>query len=457
MLTMIAYHISLLVQVSKVAKDQSDHSLSSDLLERALFTFARAANSVFATKMSRGKLRLDFSRPENRELWLSGYQYIKSLIMKGTYRTALEWARLLLAFDHIQDPYCMRLMIHHLALRASEFKWLLDLYESDFPNTWRPSGLQASHADSHTSPSLAFAALQLRDGAKARELLSHSMTTVPWLFTRLFAEINLDAPPSIWGIQPRTDAETLFTEIYVLQCKDLWNTPEATALLMEIAHTIPPIELDSIPKLANEEMTLDVVRFVYLENNPAVMRLVPSSLLHRENNSDSDPLPPYNNTFSYEAQRRFIERGNSVGQPGLGGDFQNPFAAIARLIPGFRPIPRNENDAVAGDDGDEDGAIEADAIRRGLEEVVRNHGEDRGPPLGEDIDQQRMPRSVAQTLLDMLGWGNRDGLESGDGSGTDSEYEDPGDFGEGSGRDENGEEENEADAPRHIAGAFPQN
>jgi hypothetical protein len=330
--------------------------------------------------------------------------------MKGTYRTALEWAKMLLAFDYVHDPYCMRLMIHHLALRSSEFQWLLDLYESDFPNTWRPLGLSNSKADVHIQPSLAFAALQLRDGARARKLLTKSMGEVPWLFTRLFKELNLDAPPSIWGVQPRTDAETLFSEIYVRQTQDLWNTPEATSLLMEIGHTIKEIKLDDIPKLSNDEMTLDVVRFIYLDNNPALMRLVPSQLLHRENNSDADPLPPYHNDFSYAAQRIWVERGGN-GQPGLGGDFMNPLAAIARMIPGFRAGPQVQ--AGQGQvDPNED--VNAEELRRGLEEVVRGSG----PSPARERDEQRMPRSVAQTLLDMLGWGNNDEDDS------DEEYED---------------------------------
>lgn len=391
-LTRTAYHISLLIQVSKIAKDQSDHSLSADLLERALFSFARASNSGFATKLAQGKLRLDFTRPENRELWLAAYQYVKTLVMKSTFRTALEWAKLMLSIDPEGDPYCMRLMIHNLALRSAQFKWLLDVSESKIPSIWSPSELQTSRAGIHTTPSLAYAAMQMRDGAKARKLLTASMKQVPWLFTRLFKEINLDAPPSIWGVEPRTDAETLFTEIYVHQTKDLWNTPEATSLLMEIAHTIKQINVKGIEKLENKEMTLDVVRFVYLDNTPALMSLVPSRLLHRENNSDSDPLPPERNTFSYDAQRLWINRGLLQGHSHGGiGDY-NPLAAIARMIPGFGVnMPRGSDDQ---DDGDEPD-IDPNELRRELEDAVQGN--------------EAMPRGVAQTLLNMLGWGNGGG------------------------------------------------
>ena len=284
----------------------------------------------------------------------------------------------------------MRLFIHHLAIRASEYQWLLDVSESKIPKIWSPAELQESKAGSHTTPSLAFAALQLREGGKARKLLTESMQQVPWLFTRLFKELNLDAPPSIWGVQPRTDAETLFTEIYVLQTKDLWNTPEATALLMEIGHTIKEIKVDKIPKLENKEMTLDVVRFIYLDNTPALMSMVPSRLLHRENNSDSDPLPPDSNTFSYDSQRAWINRGLERNENAFGAeDYLDPLAAIARLIPGFRQRGSDDQD-------DEDDVIN---LRRELEDVVR------GERSGREEPREGLPTGFAQSLLNFLGFG----------------------------------------------------
>ncbi|KAI9735763.1 MAG: hypothetical protein M1818_006372 [Claussenomyces sp. TS43310] len=322
------YHISLLLQVSKIAKDQTDHALSSDLVERALFTFARASLSSFTTKVSQGKARLDFARPENRELWLAGYQYIKSLIMKGTYRTALEWAKLLLSLDPEQDPYCMLLMIHHLAIRAHEFRYLLDLGPVSILEIRDTSG-------GYTKPSLALAAMHLKQGAECRRFLGDSIRDVPWLFCKLFQELGLDSPPpSIWGTEPRTDAEVLFTELYVRQTKDLWNTPEATALLMEVAHATKKLPDDEPNKADNNKITLNVARFVYLDNTPALMAMVPSHLMHRVPNSDSDPLPPYENIFSWDSQRQAFAPRNF--QPSdMFGDHVDPFQALRRLIPGW--------------------------------------------------------------------------------------------------------------------------
>ncbi|KAI6712699.1 hypothetical protein JHW43_004830 [Diplocarpon mali] len=405
LLTRNPYHISLLIQVSKIAKDQTDHALSADLLERALFSFGRASISLFGTKLSQGKARLDFARPENRELWLAAYQYIKSLLMKGTYRTALEWAKLILSLDPEGDPYCMRLLIHQLSLKAREFSWLLEMAESESSEIWTPSYLGKCQAASHTTPSLAFAALQLRESAKCRAMLADSMQKLPWLFTHLFKELSLDAPPSIWGSSPRTEAESLFTEMYVLQTKDLWNTPEATALLMEIAHTITKVDVASIPELDNSNMTLDVVRFVYLDNTPALMALAPSHLLHRSNNSDSDPLPPDANVYSYEHQRAAIQ-GRDRGAPGNAfGNFFNPFAAMRELMPGFR----------RGSDDDEMDIQNQELMDPEVLEMLRREIEDHeaglprqvpddGDPDGIDGGSSRAPVGMARRLLNML-WG----------------------------------------------------
>lgn len=335
--------------------------------------------------------------------------------MKGTYGTALEWAKLLLSLK-LNDPYCMRLMIHHLALRAREFQWLLDLKGSAMMRYWETIGHDRNPAIYHLSPSFALASLQLRDGVRCRELLSESMNQVPWLFFRLFKELDLDAPPSVWGMEPRTDAETLFTEIYVLQTKDLWNTTEATALLMEVAHTIPKVDLSKIPTVDNTEMTLDVVRSVYLDGKTQVMAMVPSSLLHRSNNSDADPLPPDQNVFSYDAQRLHIE-----GQPrGLGGDYNNPFAAMGNFIPDMPAALRN---LFTGRRPEESADDFRTRMERGMEELRDSAESDQDVPA--DVLPQR--RGFLQMLTDLFG-GRGDEDEDDDEDSYDSATETDGDM-----------------------------
>ncbi|RKF57608.1 Transcription factor 25 [Golovinomyces cichoracearum] len=326
-------HISLLIQVSRIAKNLGKHALSSDLLERALFFLGKAAISHFTTKLSQGKARLNFSRPENRELWLAGYHYIKSLMMKGTYRTALEWAKLLLSLAPETDPYCMQLLIHNLSLRAHEHRWLCDLYDTGFPGRWRrdiKSSPQSLY--SHTNPSLVLAAIHMQDQGKAREILSQSMSRLPWLYSCLFSQLNLEIPSVLKEHAARSKADALFTKIYITQTKDLWNKPDAISLLMEVGNSISRVDnftLDDDDDDDSNLIKLDIVRFVYLDGTPELLALIPREQFNRGFNSESDPIPPAENIYSYDAQR--------IGNSGS-SQFGINYVAITRLSPN-----RNDN------------------------------------------------------------------------------------------------------------------
>lgn len=321
-------------------------------------------------------------------------------MMKGTYRTAFEWAKLLLSLDPKYDPYCMRWMIHHLALRAHEFQWLLDFAASRNVPVW-------AETINYAKPSFALAAQQLKDGAKCRSILSDCMTQVPWLFTRLCKEIDLDAPKSIWGAEPATNSDRLFTEMYILQAKDLWNTPEATSLLMEVAHTIENPDHSKTPLLSDLKMDIDVVRFVYLDNRRELMSLVPSNILHRSNNSDSDPLPPYDNIISYSSQESHLQSPEDLPT----NNYNDPLAALARLLPGFpgleafRGRSADDDSIDGGDDADPFAHLEeqlnGELDRHGILRTQESEGDD------EEEGDDRQPRGPislanAQRILNNL-------------------------------------------------------
>lgn len=288
------YHISSLIQVSKVAKQDQNSALSADLCERALFTFGRVSLSAFRQKIEEGKARLDFRRPENRQFWLAGYHYLKSLVMKGTYRTALEWAKLLLSMD-LTDPYGVIHFIHPLAIRAHESKWFIDFCDSEALD-------ECDTAQDYIRQTLVLARLQQKDTAGAKALLIEGMERIPWLYSGLFKALNLDVPKSIWGMQPRNQHENLFVELYIYQTKNLWDNPQATSLLKEAATAAKKPDWSSFATtpLAGR----NAGRFVYLDNTPSLMGLVPGGMLSESPNWEFDPLPPLleDNLFSHESQ-----------------------------------------------------------------------------------------------------------------------------------------------------------
>ncbi|KAJ8121834.1 hypothetical protein ONZ43_g1816 [Nemania bipapillata] len=290
------YHISTLIQVSKVAKQDQNSALSADLCERALFTFGRVALSGFRQKMEEGKARLDFRRPENRQFWLAGYHYLKNLVMKGTYRTALEWAKLMFSMD-LSDPYGMIHFIHPMAIRAYESKWFIDFCDSEVLDNF-------DTAQDYIRQTLVLARLQQKDKAGAKALLLEGMERLPWLYSGLYKALNLDVPKAIWGMQPRDGHEELFVELYIHQTKSVWDNAQATGLLKETAREAkkPDFQTFGFPPVVGR----NVARFVYLDNTPSLMGHVPDGLLSTSPNWEFDPVPPLkeDNIFSYDSQQQ---------------------------------------------------------------------------------------------------------------------------------------------------------
>ncbi|KAK5997292.1 Ribosome quality control complex subunit 1-like protein [Cladobotryum mycophilum] len=277
------YHITTLIQVSNVAIQDQNMALSAELLERALFTLGRVTTSSFRQDIEDGKARLDFRKPENRQLWLAGYHYIRSLIRKGTYRTALEWAKLLFALDP-RDPYAMRHFVQFLAMKSHEASWLLSFLEEL---------VKANHNGdtAYLQQTRVPALLQMGNMEQARDELAVGMQQLPWLYCTLFQKLNLDAPPSIWGINVDSDARGFWTGLYLSGAQDSWNNAEAKALLEDVAKNLSRVNVAILP---SDDPPVDrgSVRFAMLEGQRVLLAVAPRELVSSEPNYDFDPLPP---------------------------------------------------------------------------------------------------------------------------------------------------------------------
>ena len=279
------YHIATLLQVSEIAKHQGDNSVAADLLERALFTFGRSVHSTFSVSLREGLARLDFDIPENREMWLTIWRYISNLGMRGTWRTAFEWSKILLSLNPLRDPYSVTLFIDQLALRGRQQEQLIRLCDADaFGETW-------SHLP-NIQISLSLAYHRVKNPGKARRTLAAAIHKFPYIIARLFQELELEPiPRSIWGSFPSTDAEKLYSELYVSRARDLWNTPETTALLMEVAQSLSSYDLSTVKPPPKLEISLEEARHILLTETPALIALLPRRFTSMPTSS-ADPLPP---------------------------------------------------------------------------------------------------------------------------------------------------------------------
>ncbi|KAL4750751.1 hypothetical protein BDW72DRAFT_175204 [Aspergillus terricola var. indicus] len=406
------YHISTLLQVSEIAKHQGDHAVSADLLERALFNFGRSVHSSFGNRLKDGRARLDFLHAENRELWLVGWRYIANLGMKGTWRTAYEWAKLLLSLDP-KDPYCMKLMIDNLALRGREWSHFIDLCtQTRLSREWENlPNIQCS---------LALAYLRLNKQKECRQQMCVAMSRYPWVFCKLAQELDIQPiPKRIWGKLPPTDGHELFTELYIVRTKDLWNTPEVISLLVEVADTLS----EGDEPIEPPEITLDIARHVVLSDIPRVTTHLPTRFVSGRI-SASDPLPPYESeAFRQQSDPTpsFLSRVPEAERPGW---IRN---LMEQLNHGVIPFPRfragdeedrgddepEENHVLPASGPEEQVVLEQWLLGDGLqtlEAFIRQHGVDRGnwdeeidySPLHEYVDTlfEIAPDSTRQALLD---------------------------------------------------------
>jgi hypothetical protein len=334
------YHISTLLQVSEIAKQERDHTTSGDLLERALFSFGRAVHSTFSANLQQGKARLDFRRPENREFWLAACRCISNLGMRSTWRTVYEWSKLLLSLDPENDPYCISLVIDQYALRGRQPQNFLDLVNNPiFTSKWKHlPNVQLSRA---------LALVRVGDAAKGKQSLYTAVSRFPWVVARLFQELNLDPPPAIWGKTPRTDSEKLHSEVYATRAKDLWNTPEASELLVEVSSAVSS-EVPE-PAVVDRDITLDEGRHILMSDTPTLIALLPRSITAKVTSS-SDPLPPASNLASYTpTSATSSSRHNPTASAGaLGGaaeslrELQGLYRFFAELFPWFNPSGEGE-------------------------------------------------------------------------------------------------------------------
>lgn len=287
LLSMHPYHIATLLQVSEIAKHQGDHAVSGDLIERALYSFGKSLHSSFPASMRSGVARVPFEKPANRELYLAIWRYIKNLEMRGTWRTAFEWAKLLLQLNTKTDPFGVTLMIDQLALRGRQHTQLIELCSDEgYGPSWDfLPNIQIS---------LAIAYQRAGRPREARKQLAVAMHKYPYILSALASALDISPLPKfLWAKLPASDAEKLYTQLYVTRAKDLWNTPETTSLLVEVAETLPHYSdaiaaAEPAPKL---EISLEEARHIMLLEIPSLIALLPRRFTTMPTSS-FDVLPP---------------------------------------------------------------------------------------------------------------------------------------------------------------------
>ncbi|KIW91398.1 uncharacterized protein Z519_08294 [Cladophialophora bantiana CBS 173.52] len=404
LLSMYPYHIATLLQVSEIAKHQGDHAVSGDLVERALFSFGKSVHSSFPAALRSGVARVPFNKPANRELYLAIWRYIKNLEMRGTWRTAFEWAKILLQLSPLTDPYGVTLMIDQLALRGRQHAQLIALCSDDAYG-------QAWDFLPNIQISLALAYQRSGKPQDARSRLAVAMHKYPYILSALVSALDISPPPmSLWAKLPSTDAEKLYTELYVTRAKDLWNGPETISLLVEVAETLSHYSyaIDAAPEAPKLEISLEEARHIMLLEIPSLIALLPRRFTTMSTSS-SDVLPPPDSLSD------FVARAPGTGPTqGADGTMQTIFNAagatagtagslLTRIMSWFQQ-------PAAADEADAAGESEGQAALRELQEQL---GGNIPPEMIEELlrlhldDAEEVGEGVTPEGLEMAGgWDN---------------------------------------------------
>ena len=187
----------------------------------------------------------------------------------------------------------MLLILDHLALKGGQAEQLLNLVNSR-TNASAPTILNSR---STLQISVALAEHKLKRPQEAKETLAKAIKTLPWVFARLFKELDIEhVPKSIWGKKARNERENFDCELYVHGAKDLWNTPETKSFLTEVAAQVP--DHSEPPENFKLGITLNEARHVLLSGVPSLIGLIPRSFTTMSMSS-SDPLPPEDTQSSY--------------------------------------------------------------------------------------------------------------------------------------------------------------
>ncbi|KPI42842.1 Ribosome quality control complex subunit 1 [Cyphellophora attinorum] len=405
-LVLTPYHIASLLQVAEIARHQGDHSVSGDLLERALYTIGKSVHSSFPAAMREGTARLPFDKAANREVYLAIWRYIRNLEMRGTFKTAFEWTKLLLQLNTLSDPYGATLMIDQMALRGRCHDQLIAMAADDaYGSAW-------SHLP-NIAISLALAHLRAKQPREARRQLALAMHQYPYILSALASALEIQPlPKTLWAKLPSTDAEKLYTELYVTRTKDLWNTPETTALVVEVAQTLQAYKdvTSAAPVPPKLEISLEEARHIILLEDPHLLALLPRQFT-RMPNSGYDPLPPPD-TDGSDFTSRAPRAGDGANDP-AGSGLRNVFGipgGIQRLLNWFQ-TPVNNNAAV----DPEEGAAAMAAFRAQfgndipdevIEQLIATHLEDSNGEQHEPVDPEGLGlgQRLANNMPTPGGW-----------------------------------------------------
>lgn len=350
------YHVDALIQMSEVFRMSEDMQTAADLIERALFSFEMSFHSLFS--LTTGNCRLDFKLAENRPFYLGLFKHLVNVGQRGCYRTALEFCKLLLSFDPDNDPMCVLLMIDFYALRASEYAFLIRMFQE-----WE------DHRNLSQLPNFAFSvplAMFLQeeknesgDTTEADEKLQQALIMFPGLLMPLLdkCSINPDSEVSSHAYfgdkmqYSQTAALKQLIGLYIGRCHACWKQPEVVQWLeRNVKEVMKRVDRkDSFVEECSKKRQVryqgtprNILRHILISEIKDATTALPPDVANTTVLS-YDPLPPLDSIAAYQRpdRQRTPQEGNTLA------------LFLRSLLPNFNPNdpPARNEGAVGGEEG----------------------------------------------------------------------------------------------------------
>ncbi|KAH9999532.1 transcriptional repressor TCF25-domain-containing protein [Russula vinacea] len=320
----VRWHADTILQLAELYIHHEEHSQAADFIERALFTYERAFVGAFT--FTNGLNRLDFDRVENRPFFLALHRQVIDLQRRGLYRTAFEFAKLLLSLDPWSDPHGAYLHLDFLAIKCSMDSWLLSYFEIFSPDISRHQESQSCYPPVCALPGWAYArALAFRAQGDDHAAQHRSLETcilefpsvVPLLADK--AELCFCRSKKSAGFQnihsPRVSND--LAEESLLHLLSSWFAETVTELVR--TGRLPPkatatagfTRLQSLVR-RSDDFDISIYRHVVILGSSAqrLLPFIPAHIINK-NNLACDPLPPpsfksqYNDEFFRGAEDVF--------------------------------------------------------------------------------------------------------------------------------------------------------
>ncbi|KND03931.1 uncharacterized protein SPPG_08930 [Spizellomyces punctatus DAOM BR117] len=263
------YHIDSLLQLSEVCKHSGDIAMAAELVERALFAFERAFHSQF--NIATGTCRVSYMRFENRSFHLAIFRQIGYIARRGCWRTAFEFAKLLLSLDPDDDPLGTLLF----PIRTQLLIRQLTIYPKD-----------------HSASS-----------CMLQKAIAWFPSVVAGLYEKTATSDSRVSGDAYFLSNDTPDSLQLLIDLYVERNHSLWKVPEVLAWLRQnVAATIDKLnrndqEIEEGRRVRAEQyhdgVPRNLSRHIFISDFPSISAALPPEAV-ASGVQAYDPLPPEN-------------------------------------------------------------------------------------------------------------------------------------------------------------------